>query len=83
VVQIVTLTGTLTNTREHGETRVHFGDVVDQFHNQNGFTNTGTTEQTNFTTLSVWCQKVDHFDACFQNLRCGCLLSKRRCLSMD
>ena len=66
VVKVVTFTRTLAHTREHGDTRVHFGDVVDQFHDENCFTNTRTTEEANFTTLRVRREKVDNLDACYR-----------------
>jgi len=62
VVKIVTLTSTLTDTGEHGETTVKFGDVVDKLHNEDGFTDTGTTEETNLTSLGVGSQKVDNLN---------------------
>ncbi len=83
VVQVVAFTGTFTNARENRITGVHFGDVVDQFHDQNGFTNTGTTEQTDFTTLGVRCEKVDNLDACFQYFGCGRLFREFGRVSVD
>ena len=47
---------------------MHFRDVVDELLDENCFTNTRTTEQTNFTTLGVWRQKVDDLDACPNNV---------------
>ena len=44
-----------------------FRDVVDQFQDQNGFTNTGTTEQSNFTTTCIWCEKINNFNTGNQN----------------
>lgn len=35
-----------------------FGYIIDQFHNQYGFSYTGTAKKTNFTTFGVRCQKV-------------------------
>ncbi len=46
---------------------MHFGDVVDQFHDQNGFAHAGTAEQTNFTTLGIRSQQVDNFDTCHED----------------
>ncbi len=45
-----------------------FRDVVDQFHHVYGFTNTGTTEQTNLTTLGKRANQVDNLDAGFQQV---------------
>ena len=43
-------------------------DVMNQFHNQYGFTNAGTTEETNLTTLYIRGNKVNDLDACFQDV---------------
>ena len=66
VIEVVTFTGTLTHTCEHGQTAVRFGDVVNQFHHVHGFAYTGTTEQTYFTAFSKRTQQVDHFNTGFQ-----------------
>lgn len=63
VVQVVPFTGPFTNTREHREARVHFCDVVDQFHDQNSFTNAGTAEQADLTAFGVRGQQVNNLDA--------------------
>ena len=39
-----------------------------KFHHVYGFTNTGTTEQTNFTTLGERTNQVDYFDTGFKQL---------------
>jgi hypothetical protein len=57
---------------------VHFGDVVDQFHDQNRFAHAGTTEETDFTTLGVRRQKVDDLDAGFKHNGFGRLLGEFR-----
>ena len=46
VVEIVTLSGPLSHSREHRVTSVSLGHVVDQLHNQHSLAHTGTTEQT-------------------------------------
>jgi len=46
VVKIVTLTSSLSYTREHGVPSVSFGYVVDQFHNKYSFSYSSTTEKT-------------------------------------
>ena len=38
---------------------------------KNGFTNAGTAEQTNFTTLEEGLDEVDDLDACEENLLAG------------
>ena len=53
VVQIVTLTSSLTDTGEDGVTTMGLGDVVNKLHNKYGLADTGTTEETNLTTLYI------------------------------
>ena len=67
MIEVVAFTGTLTHTCKHRIARVHFCDVVDQLHDQNGFTDTGPPEQTNFTTLGIGGQQIDNLDAGHQN----------------
>src|SRR5690606_16613706 len=68
VVEVVTLTSTLTHTGEHGITAVLDGDVTDQFHHVHGLADTGTTEQTDLATLGERADQVDNLDAGFQQL---------------
>ena len=83
VVEVVTLTSTLTHTGEHGITAVLDGDVTDQFHHVYGFAYTGTTEQTNFTTLGERANQVDNLDAGFQQVIAARLFSERRRCTVD
>ncbi|MNJ56298.1 hypothetical protein D3C77_518360 [compost metagenome] len=53
MVQVVTLTSTLTYTSEYGNTTVLLCDIVNQFLNCNSFTYTRTTEQPDLTALSI------------------------------
>ncbi len=54
-------------------------DVVDQLHHVYGFTNTGTPEQTHFTTLGEGADQVDYLDAGFQQIgRRGLFCISRR-----
>lgn len=83
MVQIVTLTGTLTDTSEDGVTTVGLGDVVDQLLNEDGLSDTGTTEQTNLSTTSVGGEKVDNLDTGNQNLSGGGLLDELGSLGVN
>ena len=76
--QVVTFTSTFTYTGKHGETIVSACNIVDKLHNKHGFTNTGTTKQTNLTTLGEWFDKVDYLDTCVQNLLRDRKIGKRR-----
>jgi peptide chain release factor 1 len=63
VVKIVTLTSAFADTSEYGETTVLLSDVVNQLHDKHSLADTSTTEETNFTSLSIWTQKVNNLDA--------------------
>jgi hypothetical protein len=76
VVQIVTLTGTLAHTSEDGVTTVSLGDVVDELLNEHSLADTGTTEQTNFSTTGVGGEQIDDLDTSDENLSGGGLLNE-------
>jgi peptide chain release factor 1 len=59
VVEIVTLTSTLTDTAEDGETTMGLGDVVNKLHNQDSLSDTSTTEETNLTSSGVGGNQID------------------------
>ena len=59
------------------------GDILDQLLDQYGLTYTGTTEQTDLTTLGIRSQKVDNLDTCLQDLNNRTLLFKGRRISVD
>jgi hypothetical protein len=63
VVKIVTLTSAFSDTSEHGETTVLLGDVVNQLHDKHSLADSGTTKKTDFTSLSIWTQKINNLDA--------------------
>jgi len=46
VVEVVALAGTFTDAGEDGVAAVSLGDVVDQLHDEDSLTDTGSTEQT-------------------------------------
>ncbi len=77
VVEIVTLTGTLTDTAENGETTVSLSNVVDKLLDENGLSDTGTSEKSNLTTTGVWGEKIDNLDTGDENLGGGRLLNER------
>jgi peptide chain release factor 1 len=83
VVQIVTLTSTLTDTSEDGVTTVSLGDVVNELLNEDGLADTGTTEKTNLTTTGVGGEEVDDLDTSDKNLGRGGLVNELGGLSVD
>lgn len=56
------------HTTEDGETTMGLGDVVDELLNQDGLSDTGTSEETNLSTTGVGSKKVDNLDTGFENL---------------
>jgi hypothetical protein len=76
VVQIVTLTGTLTDTSEDRVTTVSLGNVVDEFLNEHSLADTGTTEETDLSTTSVRSEEIDDLDTSDENLSRGRLLNE-------
>jgi hypothetical protein len=66
VVEVIAFAGTFTHTREHGQTTVRFGNVVDQFHHVHGLAHTGTTEQADLAAFGKRTHQVNHFDTGFQ-----------------
>jgi peptide chain release factor 1 len=83
VDQVVTLTGTLTDTGEHGNTVVVVGHAVDHFLDQNGLANTCTTEQTDLSTLHIRGQEVDRLDTGLEHLSLGLKLVECWWLTVD
>ena len=78
MVEVVALAGPLAHTGEHGVARVHLGDVVDQFHDQNGLAHAGTAEEADLAALGVGREQVDDLDAGHQDFGFGRLLDELR-----
>src|SRR5699024_411601 len=81
--QVVTFTGTFTNTGEYRSTTEVACHTGNHFLDQNGFTNTGTTEYTNLSTLNVRRQQVDDLNTGFQHFRGTFKVSEMWCLAVD
>ncbi|GBE29180.1 hypothetical protein BMS3Bbin04_00191 [bacterium BMS3Bbin04] len=76
--QVIAFTGTFTHTREHGNTTVPLGNVVDQLLHDHGLAYTRTAEQTNLTTLENRLNQVENLDAGFKHLRINSQIFKFR-----
>ena len=81
--EVITFSGTLSNTCENRVSAMFCSYVLNQFLDQNSFTYTGTTKQTNLTTFCIWSKKVNNFDSCFQDLYCRFLIFKGWRISVD
>ena len=68
VIEVVALAGPLADTGEHRVAAVRLGDVVDQFHDENGLADAGAAEQADLTALGVRGQQVDDLNAGDQDL---------------
>ena len=83
MIEVVTLTSTLTYTCENRVTGVLDRDVTDQLHHVYGFTYTGTTEQAYLTPFRKRADQVDYLDAGFQQFVGRGLLSIGRCFAVN
>ena len=63
--QVVAFTSTFAYACEYGITTVSGCDIMDKFHNNNGFAYACTAEQTDFTAQCIRSDKVYYFDAGF------------------
>mmetsp|Transcript_46916 Transcript_46916/g.69412 ORF Transcript_46916/g.69412 Transcript_46916/m.69412 type:complete len:203 (+) Transcript_46916:999-1607(+) len=54
------------------------GNVVNQLHDHNSLTNTGSTEETNLSSLRVRRKQIYNFDSSYKNILCLSLLGKGR-----
>ncbi len=59
------------------------GDVVDQFHDDDGFAHAGAAKQADLAALQERLDQVDNLDAGLEHLHLGRLLVERRGLAMD
>jgi hypothetical protein len=82
-VEVVALAGTLTHTGKHRVTAVCLGDVVDQFHDQNGLAHAGAAEQADLAALGVRRQQVHDLDARDEDFGFGRLLDEFRGFLVD
>jgi len=68
VVEIVTLTSTLSDSGEDRVTSVSLGDVVDQLHDKHSLSDSSTTEETDLSSLGVRGEEIDDLDSSHENL---------------
>mmetsp|Transcript_59631 Transcript_59631/g.122294 ORF Transcript_59631/g.122294 Transcript_59631/m.122294 type:complete len:370 (+) Transcript_59631:679-1788(+) len=83
VVELVTLTGALTDTGKDGVSSVSLGDVVDQLHDEHSLADTGTPEKSDLSSLGIWRQEIHDLDTSHQDLGLRGLLGESGRLSMD
>ncbi len=60
--QIISFPCAFANAGKHRKTCVGFSNIVDQFLDQDGFTNAGAAEQSDLTALRIGFDEVNDFD---------------------
>ena len=83
MVEVVTLTSTLTDTGEYRVATVLFSDVVDELHERHGLADTGAAEQSNLTALGDRHDQVDDLDAGFEQARWSLPALRRTARAVD
>jgi peptide chain release factor 1 len=83
VVQIVTLTSTLSDTSEDRVTTVSLGNVVDQLLNEHSLSDTSSSEKSNLSSTSIWGKEIDDLDTSDQDFGSGGLISERGCVGVN
>ena len=66
MIEVVPFSSTLTHTGKYRIAGVLNRDVTNQLHHVDGLTNTGTTEQSDFSALRERSHQVDYLNACFE-----------------
>ncbi len=69
IIQIIPFPGTFAYPREDRVAAVLHGDVVDQFHDQYGFSHAGPSEYADLAALGKRAEKIDGLDPGFQKFR--------------
>lgn len=83
MVQVVSLTGTLTDAGEDGVTSVSLGDVVDELLDKDGLADSGTAKKSNLATTGVRGKEVDNLDAGLKDLSSRRLVDEGRGVGVD
>mmetsp|Transcript_2155 Transcript_2155/g.4907 ORF Transcript_2155/g.4907 Transcript_2155/m.4907 type:complete len:511 (-) Transcript_2155:15-1547(-) len=82
-VQVVSFARSLSHTGKDGETSVGLGDVVDELHNQDSLSDSGSSEESDLSSSLVRGQKIDDLDTGDKHLLGGSLLDEGWGLTMD
>mmetsp|Transcript_24747 Transcript_24747/g.41849 ORF Transcript_24747/g.41849 Transcript_24747/m.41849 type:complete len:502 (-) Transcript_24747:56-1561(-) len=83
VVEIISLTGALSDTGEHRVTTVVHGNIVNKFHDNDSLSDTGTSEESDLTSLGVRSQQVHNLDTSHKDFLRLTLLGEKRGGAMD
>src|SRR5258708_18916094 len=83
IVKIVSLACALSDTGEDGNPAVEFGDVIDQFHDNDRFADTGAPEGADLAAFEKRADQVNYLDAGSKDLRRGRLIHQRGGRAVD
>jgi len=83
VVEIISFTGSLSDTSEDRVTSVHLGNVIDELSHQHSLSDTGTSEKSDLSSLGVRSKKIDHLNSGFKNLGFGRLVAEAGGIGVD
>ena len=78
VVEIVSFACALTDTGKHGNTAVELGDIVDEFHDDDGLAHSCASECADLAAFQEWADQIDDFDSSGEHLRARGLIDQRR-----
>ena len=76
MVEVITLSGSLTHAGKHRQAGMLFRDIVDQLQHGHRLAYTGATEQTNLAALGKRADQVNNLHPGFQQVTPACLLFK-------
>src|SRR5712671_4591408 len=76
VIEVVALAGALADPGEHRIAAMRLGDVVDQFHDDDGLADPGAAEQPDLAALRVGREQIDDLDAGHQDFGLGRLVDE-------
>ncbi len=83
VPEIITFTGSFTNPAEDREATVLSCNIINKFHDNNSFTNSGSAEKADLSTFNIGCQHINNLDSGLQRCEFGTLLFVCRCGTMN
>ena len=76
MIQVIAFAGAFSDPCEYRDTAVLHGNIVNHFHHDNRFTDTGPTEEAHFSASWKRHQQIDNLDAGFKDPHCRILLGK-------
>ena len=81
--KVFPFTGPFTDAGKNRIPAVFISDVTNEFLDQHGFPNAGTTKEADFPPFNVGAEQIDNFNAGFQNFFGRVLLNVGRCAPVN